>query len=126
MTRNAATPARTSRMKMPAPVALPANTRSPGRRLARGGLGGALVVVTDRSVGGRAAGAGVVLGGSRATAARGVLEDLPGRRSPLGVLGQPATVMASMTVCAAARASSVIGELPALSAAACWPSLLTT
>src|SRR5688500_9880962 len=47
--RKAATPARTSRMKMPEPLALPAKMRSPGRRTARcvaGGSVGAFVAVT--------------------------------------------------------------------------------
>src|SRR4051795_6462469 len=48
--RKIATPASTSRISTPAPVVLPANTRSPTRRLGRGGPGGALVMVTDRSV----------------------------------------------------------------------------
>src|SRR3954468_10102368 len=54
--RKIATPARTSRISTPAPVVLPAKTRSPTRRLGpgdAGGLGvsgGALVRVTDRSV----------------------------------------------------------------------------
>src|SRR3954453_89023 len=46
-TRKPATPARTSRIAMPAPRALPANSRSPSRRTARGArVWGALVVVT--------------------------------------------------------------------------------
>src|SRR4051812_36489269 len=48
--RKIATPASTSRISAPAPVVLPAKMRSPTRRLGRGGCGGALVMVTDRSV----------------------------------------------------------------------------
>src|SRR3712207_7543794 len=47
-TRNAATPARMTRMRMPAPLATPAKTRSPGRRTARpvpGGDGGVVLVL---------------------------------------------------------------------------------
>src|SRR4051812_32843297 len=43
--RKAATPARTTRMRTPAPVALPANRRSPLRRTCRG-AGACEVVVT--------------------------------------------------------------------------------
>src|SRR4051812_26951246 len=54
--RKIATPARTSRISTPAPVVVPAKSRSPGRRLGRGASGcrgvsgGAVVVVTDGSV----------------------------------------------------------------------------
>src|SRR4051794_5479597 len=48
--RKTATPASTSRIRIPAPVALPAKRRSPTRRVGRGGSGGALGGGTDRSV----------------------------------------------------------------------------
>src|SRR3954454_12217285 len=82
--RKIATPARTNRISTPAPVVVPANTRSPARRLGRGGSGirgvsgGAVVVVTDRSVCWvRGLCTGPVLRGS--TDGPGRRRDVPGR-----------------------------------------------
>src|SRR4051794_30161022 len=76
--RKAATPARTSRMKMPEPLAAPEKMRSPGCRTARcvvGGSVGAFVAVTV---------APWTRGRLRAVRRPGASDGAPGRRDELG------------------------------------------
>src|SRR3954447_12790626 len=115
--RNVATPARTSRMRIPAPVALPEKSRSPIRRTVR--RGGACEVVVTPAPGGSARS---VREGAARWKARGVV-DAPGHRS---AGPDHWDVIASTAFWLLPRVVSEIGEEPAWSAAAFWPSSLIT
>src|SRR3954464_1527465 len=78
-TRKVATPARTTRIRIPAPVALPENRRSPSRRTVR--RAGACEVVVTPAPGDRDGGRKGVAARSRAARRPGASLDTPGHRS---------------------------------------------
>src|SRR3954469_7898643 len=120
-TRKVATPARTTRIRIPAPVAPPEKRRSPIRRaVRRAGVCEVVVTPAPRARDGRYE---RWPPGSRAARWPEASQDAPGHRST----GRDhVDVIASIAVWLCSRRASEIGEEPAWSAAAFWPASLTT